>query len=245
MPLAPKRVQRIPPQVLYFDGIDDYVVTSYVYPSSGTEYTLTAFVYPFSTTANPRNDDMAIAGITPAPGQYTLYIGISGGGFSIGSFSLSSISPTYRGVATGKVVPFQFAHIALTARLGGSVNLYINGANVWTGTAGTSVYSTNLVIGDARVGRYATFYGYIAQILFYNRVLSQDEILWNYNNPDNPVRSGLVVWLHWDSIDPVAGIWYDKSGFGNHGTIYGATLVQIVKSPRRVLTPSRILAPVR
>jgi len=82
-------------------------------------------------------------------------------------------------------------------------------------------------------------------VLLYSRPLTDEEILWNYNNPDNPVRRGLVLWLHWDSIDPAKGVWYDKSGYGNHGKIYGATLVKIVKSPRRVLTPARVLAPVR
>jgi len=36
----------------------------------------------------------------------------------------------------------------------------------------------------------------------------------------------LVLWLTPGSIDPVAGKWYDLSQYGNHGTIYGAQVVE-------------------
>jgi hypothetical protein len=39
--------------------------------------------------------------------------------------------------------------------------------------------------------------------------------------------------------------WIDLSGFGNHGKIYGAQLVELVKTAKRVLTPVRIPVPAR
>jgi len=89
------------------------------------------------------------------------------------------------------------------------------------------------------------------QLLVYTRALSDSEIAWNYNYPDNPVRNGLVVWLQADpayvkDIDGDGVLeWIDLSGFGNRGKIYGAQLVQLIKPTQRLLTPSRILSVVR
>ena len=59
----------------------------------------------------------------------------------------------------------------------------------------------------------------IAFIRIYNRALSESEIRYNLLNYHNPIRDGLILWLdfeegHGDKV-------YDKSGYGNHGTIYG------------------------
>jgi len=86
----------------------------------------------------------------------------------------------------------------------------------------------------------------VAQLLVYRRALSGEEIQWNFYYPDNPVRNGLVLWLHWNSIDTNAGKWYDRSGFGNHATLYNnPTREDVLLPPKRVLTPTRTLTPVR
>jgi len=90
-----------------------------------------------------------------------------------------------------------------------------------------------------------------ANILIYSRALSDSEVQWNYQYPDNPVRNGLVLWLqaHPDYVKDIDGDgrleWLDLSGFNNHGKIYGAQLVQLVKTPARALTPARVLKPMR
>ena len=61
--------------------------------------------------------------------------------------------------------------------------------------------------------------GYIAFVRIYSRGLSQAEIRWNMLEYHNPVRDGLVLWLH-DRI--VGDTWYDESPYNNDGTIYGA-----------------------
>jgi hypothetical protein len=114
---------------------------------------------------------------------------------------------------------------------------------------GKRVNYTGFYIGKSYTGN--NFQGYISQILVYSRVLSGSEISWNYLYPDNPVKNGLVLWLQADpayikDIDNDGILeWIDLSGYGNHGKIYGAQLVQLVKTPARTLTPARILTPAR
>jgi len=89
------------------------------------------------------------------------------------------------------------------------------------------------------------------QLLVYSRVLSDSEIAWNYRNPDNPVRNGLIVWLQADpqyimDIDGDGVLeWVDLSGSGNHGKIYGARLVELIRAPMRLLTTSGVVGVAR
>ena len=41
-------------------------------------------------------------------------------------------------------------------------------------------------------------YGLRNELCVYSRALTADEISWNYNNPSNPVKDGLVLWLQAD-----------------------------------------------
>jgi hypothetical protein len=87
------------------------------------------------------------------------------------------------------------------------------------------------------------------QLLVYSRALEDSEIQWNYLYPDNPIRNGLVLWLQAspENIRDIDGDgvpeWVDLSGNNNHGKVYGAGLVQLVKPPARALLPARVLSP--
>jgi hypothetical protein len=89
------------------------------------------------------------------------------------------------------------------------------------------------------------------QLLVYTRALSDSEVQWNYLYPENPVRDGLVLWLSADpnnvkDLDNDGVLeWIDLSGYGNHGKIYGASLVQLVKPATRILPKARILNKLR
>jgi len=127
-----------------------------------------------------------------------------------------------------------------------SVNAVVKSSTTFTISARRT--GDPLSIGWFRAGYW---YGIIYKFLLYNRGLSRSQNLWNYNNPDDPVADGLVLSLHAhpDHIRDIDndGIleWIDLSGHGNHGKIYGARLVELVKEPARVLSPARVLAPAR
>jgi hypothetical protein len=114
-----------------------------------------------------------------------------------------------------------------------------------------SVSSTNLIkAGTANLFIAASAYGSkdrFSQVLIYNKALSSSEISWNFNNFSNPVRAGLVLCLiaHPDHIRDIDndGIleWIDLSGNGNHGKIYGASLVDLSKPSVRTLQAVRTL----
>ena len=103
---------------------------------------------------------------------------------------------------------------------GSEMRLYINNALKGSlSVSGTINTTTNpLQIGREPSGNY--FNGYIAFARIYNRVLSESEIRYNMLNYHNPIKDGLVLWLY-DRI--IGSTWYDDSGYGNNGSINGAT----------------------
>ena len=65
-----------------------------------------------------------------------------------------------------------------------------------------------------------SFHGLIDEVRIYNRALSAREVKWNMLNYHNPIRSGLRLWL---PMEEGAGeVVYDKSGYGNNGTLLPA-----------------------
>jgi hypothetical protein len=68
---------------------------------------------------------------------------------------------------------------------------------------------------------------YISMARVYSRFLSDSEIQWNYNNLNNPIRGGLVLWLDARACDTSKNICYDLSGNGNHGTMYNVSIVTL------------------
>ncbi|RLE42308.1 hypothetical protein DRJ16_05020 [Candidatus Woesearchaeota archaeon] len=106
--------------------------------------------------------------------------------------------------------------------------------------------SPNIRVGPpTRIGRYGDFYGagLVAFALIYNRALSATEIRHNYLNPMSPVTDGLVLWLKMEEGSGTTV--HDYSGYGNDGTIYGATWKEITHDPVRTLSPVRVLSNVR
>jgi len=240
MPLIPSRVQRIPPQALYFDGVDDYVdlplsLRSLTNPTiSGA----TAMVLFAPLKVHDSSWDNALVGGR----AYHWFLSIPNN--TPTAYIYNSAAVLFS-VSSNTVIPIGvWASAAAVYGTDYSIRIYVNGSLKGTGSWSDSFTEATDYM---RVGMRSRIYvnAFIAQVLLYSRPLSPDEILWNYNNPDNPIRNGLVLWLHWDSIDINAGVWYDKSGNGNHGKIYGATLVQIIKKPSRILKPTRVLTPVR
>jgi len=94
----------------------------------------------------------------------------------------------------------------------------LKGTSSWSGSIATSTY--DVVVGD-RETLHAYFKGLIAHVRVYNRALSQDEILWNFRNPNSPVTNGLVLWLKMN--EGTGTTVYDYSGYGNNGAVYNGT----------------------
>jgi hypothetical protein len=97
----------------------------------------------------------------------------------------------------------------------------------------------DLVIGMVPDGTTKFVNALIPLVRIYSRALSESEIRFNYSNPGTPIRNGLVLWLqaHPDNIRDIDGDgvleWLDLSGYGNHGKIYGARLVELIRTPVR------------
>jgi len=62
----------------------------------------------------------------------------------------------------------------------------------------------------------------------YNRILTAEEVAYNYRHPNNPKRRGLVLNLSQESLYGTQ--WQDLSGNANHGTITGAIAKNIADS---------------
>ena len=91
--------------------------------------------------------------------------------------------------------------------------------------------TTSLFIGaDAPNGVAFKFDGYINDIQWYDTILSQEDITYDYNNPnhlvtDNPNSTVALSNLkgYWALSEGAGSIAYDSSGEGNNGTINGGT----------------------
>ena len=111
-----------------------------------------------------------------------------------------------------------------------NVKLYVNGKQ--TGQTSDFTGKISTTTNPLYVGRVSNQYfsGIIAHVSIYNRALSSSEIKYLYHNPFDPIDpEHLVLWLNPAGIDVANSKWWDLSGKGNHGTIYGATEVKLVE----------------
>jgi hypothetical protein len=124
---------------------------------------------------------------------------------------------------------------------------YVDGVLKASRTVNKQRYTPNT---DLQIGSvsFQTVYPFmISNTLIYSRALTDSEVRWNYLYPDNPIRNGLVLWLKADpqyvkDIDGDGVLeWLDLSGFNNHGKIYGARLVELIKTPARALPVARLV----
>jgi hypothetical protein len=245
MPLSPRRVLLSFRYAMFFDGVDDYVLVPHSASVSITgKYTFMAWINPLTfgglsrgriLDKNPTVASGYIFYIENTPGTPVVYA------------LLVFINNTYAYVSNViSLGVFQSVGAVFT---GSTMRFYVNGRLV--GSPSFTVYPSanteNLYIGNRRQLDRG-FYGYIHQILIYkDRDLPDRDITWNHLNPDNPVRDGLVLWLkaHPGYVKDIDGDglleWIDLSGNGNHGKIYGARLIELIRTPARALPVSRTL----
>ena len=240
MSKTPTRIVKTFKYAVYFDGVDDYAVVN----------------HHDSLNIQPGNKITIMMWFIPTGWQ----VGVIGGvvlnklvdlqaGYSLEFESRNFfVRLDGGGRATWTPMPHPFATLNhYTAVVDGTVlSMYLNGV---LGVQGSDMPTSGENTANLIIGRFKTpsgwTRGYIHAVYIYSRPLTAEEVSWNYKYPDNPVKNGLVLWLQADpnNIKDVDGDgvleWVDLSGFGNHGKMYGATLVGVVKSPARVLPPVR------
>lgn len=252
MPLTPKRVLRQFRYAMYFDGLKSYVDLGVRDSLRLITGAVTVMAWAMPTKLNV---DQKIFGVQDNVA----------GGYKLGVYTNNKVEFEIRDSSnriylnrevTGGTVLTTNVWYHFTGLYNDSADYlatYVNASldRPMTTTGVLAPTNGRAIVGRDPYSNYGYWNGYIAQVLVYSRDLSDSERRRNYQNPDNPVRNGLVLWLQADpayvkDIDGDGVLeWIDLSGFNNHGKIYGAQLVQLIKTHSRVLKPVRILKPLR
>ncbi|MCD6434715.1 MAG: LamG domain-containing protein [Candidatus Diapherotrites archaeon] len=238
MPLEPVRTLLMPPtdKVVSFDGVDDYVrvddelITQII--DSGCNYTIEVFMLPRCIANRPIAVGWTYMKIQVWPDGKLEFAQAYDGSYASG----------YDAYLSGAVEVGYYIHVVAKHQKDVGAWLYLNCSIIASDTAKTGV--TPDINTPVRVGGWGpTYYldGEIALVRVYTDLLTDEEVLDNFYG--RVTKDGLVLYLHGD--DATETTWPDRSGYGNDGTVYGATPVTIKQSPLRSLEPVRTLAPVR
>lgn len=167
---------------IVFDGVNDYVTRNESI-NTGANFTVSAWIYPTILGTTRR----AVVANSYNYGTRNGWLFSTAGGGTNNSFFLSIGADNVGIQAPVNILNInEWAYVTATCQDGGVLALYKNGQvlNGSTyGTAGTITYTTNQFnVGYRLIGGTTDPYtGRIASIQVHNRVLSQQEILQNYN----------------------------------------------------------------
>ena len=215
---------------LYFDGVNDYVQLPYFAVFNQNPFTVETWVSHNAMKIGNNIFNTADANAT----DRNLHLAIRWGNPYLGFWADDLCG-------SGVLSPGIWYHLifawegSATKRQLIYVDTKLDSSRV---SAGLLTITSGALTGyGCRIGRMdpAYYFGFVSVTRIYSRVLTTDEISWNYNNPGNPVKDGLVLWLQADpqnvkDIDDDGILeWIDLSGYGNHGKIYGATLREIIR----------------
>jgi hypothetical protein len=234
MPLSKARVLRQFRYALFFDGVDDYVsLTRKLFSGVYNTFTFSVWVSPLRFDGGicilhraTHNDQ----GLVLSPPNRFFFLVMSGG---------------VRYELYSDAVSAGFWYNVVGSYDGSTQKIYVDGvlrnSRTLTVNVDWDLDYIGTFIGVNEPDKWYSLYlnGYIARVLVYSRALSDSEIQFNYSNPDNPVWNGLVLWLKADPayVKDIDGDglleWLDLSGYGNHGKIYGATLIKLIRDPVR------------
>jgi hypothetical protein len=155
---------------LVFDGVnDDVSITSYQLSTSDSSapYTLSAWINRTGTTTD--------GGIITQYGS-----GVADRfGFREQNSKLCWWKGSNIAISTNNIPTNAWKYIVGVKRSDNSVSIYIDGIEVGTGTDNLDFENATLKIG--RFGTIVPFSGNISQVSIYNRALTAQEILQNYN----------------------------------------------------------------
>ncbi|MEM2187486.1 MAG: LamG domain-containing protein [Thermofilaceae archaeon] len=202
---------------LWFDGMDDYAA-------------LSGFRYPEMTLLMWVNPDYQLPGAFQAS-KDIVRKGDEWGVTTVPTFNTNgrlSINLRYFGASVQWVYPvtplsiLRWNFVAVVWRMpAGTVTTYINGVKEVFSPGSGNMWTDTLPLRIA-YGYAGYFKGIIDKVHVYNRALSDDEIKAIYER-GALIRDGLVLLLDFSEYE--GNIAYDKSGCGNHATLYGARWV--------------------
>ena len=219
---TPTRVLKVFPKALSFDGVDDYVEVPY--PINTSELTVEVWVLlrslgRYRTFVVKRNDSVVHAVVWLQYYAFTTHF----------HFVLYDGTRFYRCDSDITPQPFKWYHVVGTFKRP-TIKIYVNSSLRNTATADIPLPSGSrwyIGVGWYNNGFVDWFDGLIALVRIYSRSLSDSEVYQLYAHPLRPPLDGLVLWLSgWPEFIH-DGVWWDASGYNNHGTIYGAQVVDV------------------
>ncbi|MCD6131818.1 MAG: hypothetical protein J7J61_06940 [Candidatus Hydrothermae bacterium] len=216
-------------RALQFDGVDDYVsLGTGLYDRIKDAHTI---VITFNSPIHEFSNVYLFGNYKSwTVGNATLLFWIDDSAFYnyVLRYGLMGANGEYRNLSMLQVDHFRPVMVTGTFD-GQKLKLYYNGQLVGSSLF-SSVTSLSSSVDEFRINGINSSYifaGAMYSISTYNVALSDSEIKQLNDNPFNPPRpENLVLWLAPGSIDADAGKWYDLSQYGNHGTIYGAQVVE-------------------
>jgi hypothetical protein len=221
-----------PPYALYFNGENSYAVISPQPPQlAGAKVgSVMAWVYPmlpYDINGNSTFWDVVGKGWN---GDWELMYGWDRIYFDIW---YTDNTRTILDLGFHGYTPNTWGFLAVVWDIpSGVIYGYNSWTNQWPSTTVETTKAPRNTVNVVDIGTEGVnwFKGYIYEVLIYDRALTRDEILYNYNHSDNPVKDGLIVWLKADPSTVRGNTWIDLSGYGNNATLYNTQLIQLAPS---------------
>lgn len=200
-------------KALSFDGVDNYINCGTGIPSFGG-----ALPFTISAWIEWENDGVVVSRYDNyVEGEYFVKISDNG------HIGFHREIPPWSFIGNSAVTKTEWHHI-IARYDGNQMTIFLDSINDGSMISGesSSAPATPVIIGaDLLYGTpHLSFKGLIDEIRIYNRALSEFEIETLYNM-DNPLNQGLVG--YWSFDEGSGTIAHDSSGYGNDGSIYGAT----------------------
>ncbi len=245
--------------LISFDGTNDYISSTSNFMSGYTAFTFDAWV--FLSSAGTAGGPICGYNQFSPPNHNGPQFGISDTNIYIVNYNGGGSSYIYAPVTITNATN-TWIHVAATWT-SGALKLYKNGVDI-TGTVSTSGTPPTTISNDTNIKWYvgqvrsdqSCFNGKISCVKVYNRVLTNAEILQNYNAsrgryigniPFSPTDiSGIALWL--DADDPrtlfsntsgttratadatAVALWADKSGNGRNASQSTASKCPLLKT---------------
>jgi len=213
--------------ILYIDGVDDYVVIPGFPPING-DITVLWCIFKFRASSNTPFSCFML--YTPDPPGWSWSL-VNHYGYTVNRIvyghgdGIKSYNPT------ACEFPIEIWHVGGMVRKYPYIYWYVNGVLFRT---------SNISFCPPPNGTNSTLYirgwdshsYYLSQVLIYkDRALSGDEVkrvtFDMLNMRQASIRDGLVLELLPKTSYSNLSVWEDSSGYGNHGTVYGARWVYV------------------